>query len=80
MTPSKPCLESDDMDLYPATHASHEAQFHGLRHTVIVRGNWSPEETRLLIAMRREGLQRKQIARVLLRSPKSIKNRLERVA
>lgn len=41
---------------------------------------WSAEETRLLLAMRQAGLQRKAIARILLRSPKSIKNRLERLA
>jgi DNA-binding NarL/FixJ family response regulator len=41
---------------------------------------WGGEETRLLLAMRREGLQRKQIARVLLRSPKAIKTRLENLA
>lgn len=41
---------------------------------------WSDEEVRLLIAMRREGIQRKVIARVLQRSPKSVKTRLEMVA
>lgn len=38
---------------------------------------WTNEECRLLLAMRRERIERKKIARILGRSPKSIKTRLE---
>lgn len=41
---------------------------------------WGPEDDRWLIAMRREGLERKIIARVMERTPQAVKARLERVA
>jgi hypothetical protein len=38
---------------------------------------WSAEERRLLIAMRRHGIQRKVIARILLRTPAAVKKQIE---
>jgi transcriptional regulator with GAF, ATPase, and Fis domain len=40
---------------------------------------WSAEETRLLLAMRQEGVTRSAAARILGKSFKSVKNRLERI-
>ena len=42
------------------------------------KGKWSEEETRLLFAMRREGLSRRAIGRILQRSEKSVKTRIEK--
>jgi hypothetical protein len=38
---------------------------------------WTPEERRLLIAMRRHRIKRKVIARVLLRTPAAVKRQIE---
>jgi hypothetical protein len=38
---------------------------------------WTPEERRLLIAMRRHDIQRKVIARILLRTPAAVKKQIE---
>lgn len=40
---------------------------------------WTREEVGLLLAMRREGVSRASIGRILGRSPKSVKTRLELV-